>query len=133
MMREDHVPGGQSEDAIMRRAESRPIEVPGPLGRPISLETLPPANTRRWVVRRKAEVIAAIRGGLLTTAEACARYALSPEELELWEESLDRAGVPGLRVTRIQLYRDYPPPRRADRKDEPRVRHMVDLCRTWSG
>jgi hypothetical protein len=70
------------------------------------METLPPANTVRWVVRRKAEVLAAIRGGLLTAAEACARYRLSPEELELWQASLDRAGVPGLRVTRIQLYRD---------------------------
>ncbi|MFN4100199.1 MAG: hypothetical protein ACK4GT_10515 [Pararhodobacter sp.] len=43
------------------------------------------------------------------------------------------ATLPGLRVTRIQLYRDYPPPRRADRKDEPRVRPMVDRWRTWSG
>ncbi len=127
--------GTDARDAhgpILRRTDSRPIEVPGPLGRPITMESLPPPDTRRWVVRRKAEVIAAIRGGLLTAAEACARYGLSPEELELWEESLDRAGVPGLRVTRIQLYRDYPLPRRPDRKDEPRLRHMVDLCRTWA-
>ncbi|MCG2841896.1 DUF1153 domain-containing protein [Sandaracinobacter sp. RS1-74] len=103
----------------------------GPLGRPITLETLPPADTRRWVVRRKAEVIAAIRGGLLTAAEACARYRLSPEELELWQDSLDRAGVPGLRVTRIQLYRDYPvkPP---VRKAEPAEPRKIDLSRTWS-
>ncbi|MFN4100996.1 MAG: DUF1153 domain-containing protein, partial [Pararhodobacter sp.] len=67
----------------------------------------PPPNTVRWVVRRKAEVLAAIRGGLLTAAEACARYRLSPEELELWQSAIDRAGVPGLRVTRIQLYRDH--------------------------
>ncbi|MFN3370774.1 MAG: DUF1153 domain-containing protein [Sphingomonadaceae bacterium] len=110
-----------------READSRPIEVPGPLGKPITLATLPPPDTRRWVVRRKAEVIAAIRGGLITAAEACARYGLSPEELELWSESLDRAGVPGLRVTRIQLYRDYPlPPRRP----EPESRPPADLCRS---
>ena len=54
-------------------------------------------------------MLAAINGGLITAAEACARYRLSPEELDLWQESLDRAGVPGLRVTRIQLYRDYDP------------------------
>jgi len=115
------------------RADSvRPLEVPGPLGKPITLETLPPPDTRRWVVRRKAEVIAAIRGGLLTAAEACARYRLSPEELELWQESIDRAGVPGLRVTRIQLYKDYvaPPPKvaRAAEQDDTRVR---DLSRSW--
>jgi hypothetical protein len=115
------------------RADSvRPQEVPGPLGKPMTLESLPPPDTRRWVVRRKAEVIAAIRGGLLTAAEACARYRLSPEELELWQESIDRAGVPGLRVTRIQLYKDYvaPPPRpaRPTEQDDSRVR---DLSRSW--
>ena len=94
---------------------ARPLSVPGPLGASISLETLPPPDTRRWVVRRKAEVLAAINGGLITAAEACARYRLSPEELDLWQESLDRAGVPGLRVTRIQLYRDYDPVRETTR------------------
>lgn len=89
----------------------RPIEVEGPMGMKLTMASLPSPDTRRWVVRRKAEVLAAINGGLLTAAEACARYRLSPEELELWQASIDRAGVPGLRVTRIQLYRDYPAPR----------------------
>ncbi len=113
-----------------RADDNRPIEVPGPLGRAITLDSLPPPDTRRWVVRRKAEVIAAIRGGLLTAAEACARYRLSPEELELWQDSLDRAGVPGLRVTRIQLYRDYPvkPVAEVERAD-PQTR---DLSRPWA-
>lgn len=112
-----------------RADDNRPIEVPGPLGRPITLDSLPPPDTRRWVVRRKAEVIAAIRGGLLTAAEACARYRLSPEELELWQDSIDRAGVPGLRVTRIQLYRDFPvkPPAPEVDRAEPR-----DLSRPWA-
>jgi hypothetical protein len=101
-------------------ATARPREVPGPGGVPITLETLPPPNTVRWVVRRKAEVLAAIRGGLLTAAEACARYRLSPEELELWQSAIDRAGVPGLRVTRIQLYRDQ------DRR-RPTPEHAVGL------
>ena len=83
------------------------------------------------MVRRKAEVIAAIRGGLLTAAEACARYRLSPEELELWQESLDRAGVPGLRVTRIQLYRDYPV-KPVTRTAEPAAPPKTDLSRSWS-
>ena len=77
-------PRAQSLQSGARADDDRPTEVPGPLGQPITLESLPPPDTRRWVLRRKAEVIAAIRGGLLTAAEACARYRLSPEELELW-------------------------------------------------
>lgn len=85
---------------------ARPAWVPGPGGARITLADLPPPTTTRWVVRRKAEVLAAVNGGLLTATEACARYGLSPEELELWQKAVDRAGVPGLRVTRIQLYRE---------------------------
>jgi len=79
--------------------------VPGPLGTPLTLQQLPPPDTQRWVVRRKAEVLAAIRGGLLTRLEACTRYRISEEELQLWERALDCAGMPGLRVTRVQVYR----------------------------
>ncbi|MCS6986183.1 MAG: DUF1153 domain-containing protein [Sphingomonadaceae bacterium] len=96
-----------------RSDRERPTTVPGPLGIPLTLDTLPPPDTTRWVARRKAEVLAAIEGGLLTVEEACARYRLSPEELRLWQEALERAGVPGLRVTRIQVYRRYPPPPRS--------------------
>ncbi len=123
------MPGSGAPASGARADDNRPIEVPGPLGRPITLDSLPPPDTRRWVVRRKAEVIAAIRGGLLTAAEACARYRLSPEELELWQESIDRAGVPGLRVTRIQLYRDYPVKPPAPEVERPETR---DLSRPWA-
>ena len=34
---------------------------------------LPPANTRRWVVRRKAAVVAAVQSGKITLEEACQR------------------------------------------------------------
>jgi hypothetical protein len=111
---------------------ARPREVAGPGGQPITLESLPSPDTRRWVVRRKAEVIAAIRGGLLTAAEACARYRLSPEELELWQGSLDRAGVPGLRVTRIQLYRDYPARPAVRESMATGQDHFRDLSRSWA-
>ena len=77
----------------------------GPSGRPLTLEDLPSPDTVRWVVRRKAELVAAIRGGLLTLEEACERYQLSPEELESWAVSLDKFGVRGLRSTRLQHYR----------------------------
>ena len=83
----------------------RPAAVIGPLGEPLSLATLPPPDTQRWVVRRKAEVVAAVHGGLLTAEEACQRYSLSEEEFASWVEAVDRNGLPGLRVTRVQHYR----------------------------
>lgn len=76
----------------------------GPLG-PLSLEDLPSSSTTYWVSRRKAEVLAAIDGGLLTTEDACARYRLSLDELAAWRRAVDRAGIAGLRVTRLQQYR----------------------------
>ena len=69
------------------------------------LSGLPPAETQRWSSRRKAAVVAAIRGGVLSSREACERYELSLEELAAWEAALDRNGIPGLRVTRLQIYR----------------------------
>ncbi|TRW14103.1 CtrA inhibitor SciP [Glacieibacterium frigidum] len=83
----------------------RPASVPGPLGRPLTRADLPPPDTRRWVARRKAEVIAAIHGGLLGRDEARKLYNLSEEELRLWERAISCAGLPGLRVTRVQIYR----------------------------
>ena len=67
---------------------------------------LPSPNTNRWVVRRKAVVVAAVRSGALSLQEACRRYNLSVEEFLAWQRSIDRYGVPGLRVTRLQIYRD---------------------------
>ena len=68
-------------------------------------DSLPPVTTTRWVARRKAEVLAAIGDGRLTRAAACARYTISEAELRLWERAVECAGVPGLRVTRVQIYR----------------------------
>jgi hypothetical protein len=77
----------------------------GPTGAPLTLRDLPPTNTGRWVIRRKAEVIAAVRGGLLTLEEALERYQLTSEEFLAWQRSIDRHGMAGLRTTRIQQYR----------------------------
>jgi hypothetical protein len=66
---------------------------------------LPPPDTKRWVARRKAAVLAAINAGVLTRAQACARYQISELELRLWERAVQCAGVPGLRVTRVQIYK----------------------------
>jgi hypothetical protein len=79
--------------------------VMGPLGQPLTLETLPPPSTSRWVPRRKAEVVFAVRGHLLSLEEACQLYSISLEEFRSWERAVERSGMPGLRVTRMQLYR----------------------------
>jgi len=72
---------------------------------------LPPANTRRWVVRRKAAVVAAVQSGKLTLEEACRRYQLSEEEFRAWQRDYQTHGLPGLRATRIQQYRPAAAPR----------------------
>ncbi len=77
----------------------------GPTGAPLTLGDLPPGDTERWVIRRKAEVVAAVRGGLLSLDDACARYRLTNEEFLGWQQSIDAHGLAGLRTTRIQQYR----------------------------
>jgi hypothetical protein len=72
---------------------------------------LPPSGTKRWVPRRKAAVILAIRSKTLTIWDACERYRLSAEELAKWERDLDQYGVPGLRTTRLQIYRKMSEPK----------------------
>jgi len=84
---------------------SRVKYVIGPDGSPLTITDLPPSNTRRWVIRRKAEVVAAVRGGLLSLEDACCRYALTVEEFLSWQLSIDEHGLAGLRTTRIQQYR----------------------------
>ena len=62
-------------------------------------------GTKRWVVRRKAEVVAAVRGGLLSLEEASNRYMLTVDEFLFWQHSIDQHGLAGLRSTRTQQYR----------------------------
>jgi len=80
---------------------NRPANVVGPLGEKLTLALLPPHSPSRWTVRRKAEVVAAVSGGLLSFDEACERYLLSVEELTSWQRAVNRSGMPGLRVTKI--------------------------------
>ena len=90
------------------RVRSRVKFVIGPDGSPLTLADLPAANTTRWVIRRKAQVVAAVRGGLLTLEEACERYRLTMDEYLSWQQSIDRHGLAGLRTTKVQEYRDPP-------------------------
>lgn len=90
---------------MIENQKIRPAQVVGPLGEPLTLDSLPPPGTTRWVVRRKAEVVAAVNGGLLTFEEVCERYGLTMEEFAGWKRAVERSGMPGLRVTRIQHYK----------------------------
>lgn len=65
-----------------------------------------PRPGERWTVRRKATVIQAVRGGWVPIEEICERYNISTDEFLAWERDVDRYGVPGLRATRLQIYRD---------------------------
>ena len=72
---------------------------------------LPPANTRRWVVRRKAAVVAAVESGKITLEDSCRRYQQTEEEFRAWQRAYDAHGLPGLRATRLQQYRSPRPSR----------------------
>src|SRR4051812_22451858 len=76
-----------------------------PDGTVLTVANLPPPDAQRWVASRKAVVVAAVRGGLLSMSDACARYRLTTEEFLGWQTQVDRNGLHGLRATRIQEYR----------------------------
>jgi hypothetical protein len=82
-----------------------PKRVIGPAGQPLTKDDLPPPKTGRWVIRRKAEVVAAVRGGVISLEEACERYNLSVEEFLSWQALIESHGLRGLRATRVQHYR----------------------------
>jgi hypothetical protein len=77
----------------------------GPDGSPLTIADLPPQNTKRWVTRRKAEVVAAVQGGLLSLDDACTRYRLTIDEFLNWYRLINRHGLQGLRATKVQRYR----------------------------
>jgi len=66
---------------------------------------LPPPDVKRWTIRRKAAVVAAVAVGVLTREEACRRYQLSEEEFLSWQQAFEAHGLRGLRSTRLQQYK----------------------------
>jgi hypothetical protein len=67
---------------------------------------LPAPDTKRWVVRRKAAVVAAVGSGEISLEEACRRYQLSEEEFLAWQQAFAAHGLAGLRATRLSEYRN---------------------------
>lgn len=95
LCRESHDRNDASTREICHRPRWQPLDDRGPAA----------GQYRRWVIRRKAEVVAAVRGGLLSLEEACERYTLTVEEFLSWQSSINDHGLAGLRTTRIQQYR----------------------------
>lgn len=77
----------------------------GPDGERMTIDDLPAPETRRWVPRRKARVVAAVEGGLISEDEAFKRYAISAEEYETWKGAMSKFGMRGLCVTQINRVR----------------------------
>jgi hypothetical protein len=90
---------------MIEHPQPRTNYVRGPDGGPLTIADLPKPGTKRWVARRKAQVVAAVRGGLLSMEEACSRYTLTVEELLSWQYAIDQHGLVGLRTTHTLQYR----------------------------
>lgn len=83
---------GDMDDGIAHALSTRKIPLPAP-------------GTQRWVVRRKAAIVDAVKSGQLSVDDACRTYSLSPEELLSWQRLIERHGTRGLRTTRLKDYR----------------------------
>ncbi len=66
---------------------------------------LPPSETTRWVASRKAAVVRGLNSGLIGVDEAKERWLLSDEELEEWQNAIEKHGEGALKVTHVQQYR----------------------------
>ena len=82
-----------------------------PRTKPAAVKLSPP-NTKRWTMQRKAAVVEAVHSGMITIDETCRRYFLSVEEFLSWHNTIQRHGVRGLQITKLQNYR-YARPKRA--------------------
>jgi hypothetical protein len=99
-----------SQKILSASADTLPMQPQrAPSGRAfggLTVADLPSPNTKRWVIRRKAEVVAGVRSGVISLEEACRRYKLSIEEFLSWQRLIESHGLAGLRATRLQDYRE---------------------------
>ena len=82
----------------------RPARVIGWDGRPLTFNDLP-ARDVRWNKKRKAQIVAAVRGNLLSFDEAERRYGLSPGEFIAWERELIAAAAARRRAIERREFR----------------------------
>ncbi len=98
--------GCSMEDKMGRDGRTSIGRIVGPDGSVLTIADLPPPGIKRWVIRRKAEVVAAVEGGLLSLGDACERYNLTIEEFAGWQHAIHKFGMDGLRATHAQQYRE---------------------------
>jgi hypothetical protein len=103
----------------------RADQIVGLDGSMLGAADLPPKNLKRWVARRKADVVDAVEGGLLSEVEACARYNISREEFSAWLSAYESSGVAGLRA------RAGREPRRRTREDVTDTRAPLFDSHAW--
>ena len=48
----------------------------------------PPPGTKRWVTRREAVIVNAVRTGFISLEEVCRRYELSVDEFLAWQRAI---------------------------------------------
>jgi hypothetical protein len=85
---------------------------------------LSPANTRRWVVRRKAAVVAAVQSGKITLEEACQRTSLprrsfAPGSAPMRRMAFPACAPPAFSNTAARARRDPADRAAADRHSIP--------------
>jgi hypothetical protein len=95
VMAKNLIPGNPTKDGVFPQTEGIAVD-------------LPPPETQRWVSRRKAAIVNAVHSGRMSLEEVCRRYELTVEEFITWQRAIEAHGVAGLRVTRLQVYRDVP-------------------------
>jgi len=88
----------------LRKIEG-PRSVKLPDGSTMTRADLPSPETRRWVASRKAAVVRAVTGGLITREEAKETYVLSDDELMEWETAVRDHGEAALKATSVQKFR----------------------------
>lgn len=74
-------------------------------GNAITVRDLPPPTTRRWVTNRKAILVRAVHGGLITREEVLERYQMEEGEFATWEREFAAHGAEGLKITKTQKRR----------------------------
>lgn len=77
-------------------------------GNVITVQDLPPGDTKRWTPNKKAIVVRAVRNGLLPLEAVLERYHMTEKEFLMWEQGLKSSGVDGLKVTHYQSRRKTP-------------------------
>ncbi len=75
-----------------------------PYGDVVTAGSLPKVG-ERWVPRRKAQLVLAVKAGLISLDDALSRYRLSPEEYLSWAQSFEQRGIDGLKTTKVQAFR----------------------------